>query len=191
MNLGAGADEEFGAGIRACEAEHLMAGASELSNDRRTDKSRCSRDKHFHTSSLLTRKRFSNHFFAFLPKGRRPLGIERIPAYSFAYAADRHSFGHDFPDMAVFAIAAADLFSRRDDTRPYGSCRSLRDRLPLERSLSLRDELIAHLFDHAFDAAGVDVPAELGLDDSWVHGRGAHPAFAVPLVEGDREENVC
>jgi hypothetical protein len=37
MNPGAGGDERFGDGIRACEAEHLMARANQLSNDRRTE----------------------------------------------------------------------------------------------------------------------------------------------------------
>ena len=68
VHLGASRDKRLAARIRASKTEHLMPRANELSNDRRTDKSRCSRYKHFHSSSFLTRKRFSNHFFAFLPE---------------------------------------------------------------------------------------------------------------------------
>src|SRR5580700_1122550 len=84
MHLDTSGDERLCARIRACEAEHLMAPAKELSNDRRTDKSRRSRYKHFHSSSLLTRKRFSNHFFAFLPKRLGSVWIKGVGTDSFA-----------------------------------------------------------------------------------------------------------
>src|SRR5271163_355545 len=152
-----------------------------------TAKSPCSRYKHFHDSSFLARKRFPDHFFAFLPQRFRVVWIERITAHAFANAANHRGVRHDFPHMAVLAIAATDLPSRRNNTRPYGRRCPLRDRLPRERPLSLRGELIVHLFNHAFEAAPVHVPAELSLDDSRMRSRGAHPTFAVPLVEGDGE----
>src|SRR5271163_428584 len=126
-------------------------------------KSPCSRYKHFYNSSFLARKRFPNHFFAFLPQGLRVVSIERIGAHAFADAADHRGVRHDFPDMAVLAIAATDLPGRRNNTRPYGRRCPLRDRLPRERPLSLGGELMVHLFDHAFEAAPVHVPAELSL----------------------------
>src|ERR1700735_3581406 len=140
---------------------------------------------------LRARKRFSDQFFAFLPKGFRRFGIERVWAHAFAYGADRHSLRDNFSDMAVFAVAAANLLSLCDDTGPHRRCRSLWDGLPREWPLSLCDELVVHLLDHDFEVARVHVPAKLGLDDSRMHGSGAHSASAVPLVEGDGEQNVC
>ncbi len=48
MHLGARGRERLGAGIRAREAQHLMARVDELRNDGRTDKAGSSGDKDTH-----------------------------------------------------------------------------------------------------------------------------------------------
>ena len=140
----------------------------------------------------LTRKGFSNHFFAFLPKSLRPLGIERISAHSFAYAADRHIPRARFPRRGSFRnsarrspSAAATTPAHTEVAAPCGIV--FHSNGPVPSAI----ELIVHLFDHVFDAAGLHVPPEVGLDDSWMHGRSAHSTLAVPLVEGDGEETIC
>src|SRR4029077_6951288 len=117
----------LGARIRASKTEHLMARANELSNDRRSNKARCSCHKHFHSSSFLTRKRFSNHFFTFLPERLSSFKIERVAADAFTYAANRHVARHGSRDGAVLAIVPADLIGRSNDTGPHGCSRALRD----------------------------------------------------------------
>ena len=48
MHLGPGSDERVGAGLRACQTEHLMARVNQFSNNGRTDEAGGSRDKDTH-----------------------------------------------------------------------------------------------------------------------------------------------
>src|ERR1700733_5635981 len=136
-------------------------------------------------------KRLSNQFFTFLPERLGSVWIQRISANSFANGADIHIFPRDFADVAILAITAADLVSRSNYGCPNRSCRSLRNRLPLEGSLALCCKLLIHLIDHRLYAARIQMAAQLGVDASRMYGRGAYPTLPMAPVESNREEDVC
>src|SRR5580658_1157784 len=92
--------------------------------------------------------------------------------------------------MAVLAVASADFIRRGNKACPDRSGRSLRDRLPLERRLAFRRQLLVHLIQQVLDLSRVHVTAEFGPDGSRVDGCRTDAAPAMPPVEGNREENV-
>ena len=71
------------------------------------------------TQSSAALEGFSNHLFTLLPERRSGGGIERISTYAFADSADDHVVRYDMADVAVLAILAAYLVSRRYDAGPY------------------------------------------------------------------------
>jgi hypothetical protein len=77
----------------------------------------------------------------------------------FFQSADDDIIGDDVAYMAILAVFAAYLIRWCNDSRPDGSCRALRDRLPLERPFAFGSELLVHLVDHRFQTAPVHVPA--------------------------------
>src|SRR5271154_3359319 len=118
MRLSSRCDERPCSRIRTRQSKYLMARFDQFRHDCRADKSCSSCQKYFHCSFLLifsdiqwSLEPLSDQFFAFLPQRFRVGWIEGITAHAFADAADRHGVRHDFADVAVFAIAAADLLS--------------------------------------------------------------------------------
>jgi hypothetical protein len=117
----------------------------------------------------------------FSERGVGVVPIERIRSNTFTDCADNHIVRYDRADMAVLAVAAADFIGRGNKASPNRSGRSLRDCLPLERSLAFRRQLLVHLIDHLL---------ELSRVHSRVDGCRTDAASAMPLVEGNREEDV-
>src|SRR5215472_516554 len=92
--------------------------------------------------------------------------------------------------VAILAILSTDLVSRSHHSRPHRSGGTLWDRLPLERSFTLRGEVPIDFFDYFFDPAGLRVTAQLGPYSSRMNSRGAHAATPVTPVECNREEDI-
>jgi hypothetical protein len=113
-----------------------------------------------------------------------------IHAPPLADGTDGHIVRNNAPDVTILAIASADFIRRRHDGGPYGGGCPLRNALPLEGRLAFGGELLVDLLDHALQAAGVHVAAQLGVDAAWMDGRRANAAPAKALVEGHSEENV-
>ena len=61
---------------------------------------------------------FADHLLALAPQRVGVLRVERIGPQAFADGADFAIVGHDLADMAVFAIASADILGRRHDASP-------------------------------------------------------------------------
>src|SRR3984885_6176463 len=128
-------------------------------------------------------KRLADELFAFPPERLGVVWIKRVSAHSFADGADRCIVRHKLAHMAVLAISAANLVSRSNHTGPHRSCGSLRNRLPLERCLTLCRQLLVHLVNHRLQVAPVHMAAQLGLYAPWMHSRGSYAARPMPLVE--------
>src|SRR6202789_283450 len=92
--------------------------------------------------------------------------------------------------MAVLPILRADLVGSTDHARPDRSRCSLRNRLPLERSLPFRGKLLIDLVDHGMKTPHIHVPAKLRLYSSRMHRSSAHTAPPMPLVKRDSEQNI-
>src|SRR5580700_4136075 len=135
-------------------------------------------------------KRLSDELFTFLPEGLRRVRVERIGPHAFADTADGYVLRDQLPDVAVFAIAAADFVSGSDNTGPYRCCGSLRNGLPLKGRLALGGKLLGHLIDHALNANRVDIASQFGVYDSGMHSGSTHAAVTVPLVESNSEKDI-
>src|SRR5690349_5915623 len=69
-------------------------------------------------------KRFSDEFFALLPKRLSIVWIESISAHAFADGGYGRVGRHDLAHVAVLAISAADLVGGCNHTGPHGCCGS-------------------------------------------------------------------
>src|ERR1700691_2685016 len=105
----------------------------------------------------------SYQLFTLAPKRFCGDWIQSVSAYAFADGTDGDIVRDDAANVAVFAVAASDLFGRGGDTRPHRGRGSLRNRLPLEGALALRLELLVDLVDHGGDLIVTDVTTQLGL----------------------------
>src|SRR5258708_26333680 len=139
---------------------------------------------------MASLKGLSNQFFTSLPESLGIVLIQRVPANSFADRTDRRVVRYDLADVAILAITPADLVRLSNYTSPNRSCRSLRDRPALEGSFALCRNLLTDLIDHCLYAARLHITAQLGLYNSWMHGRGAHALCVMTPVKSNREQNV-
>src|SRR6202162_347680 len=165
--------------------------ANELSNDRRTDKSRGSRYKHFHSSSFLTQKRFSDHFFALLPKRFGSVGIKRVSTDSFACGANRNIVWDHLTYVAVLTVFPTNLLGRSNHRCPDRSCCSLRNCLPRERTLTLCCKLFFQLGHHPLYHSRIHVAAQRRLYYPRMDSSGTNVAAAIALVKGNCKKDVC
>src|SRR4030095_7568730 len=136
-------------------------------------------------------KRLPDEFFASLPERLSSVRIERILAHTFAYGVDGHVIRNDLADVAVLAVSAADLVSWSNDTGPHRGCGSLRNRLQLEGRLTLCRKLLIHLLNPFLKFAQIDLTTQFRMYGSWMHSCGAYTMLPVPVVEGNREQDVC
>lgn len=88
----------------------------------------------------------SNQLFAFIPERLRILRIQCIATNTFT---DGHIVRYDLGHVAVLAVLTADLLVRRDDTCPNRGCRTLRDCLELEGTMTFSRKLLAYLINHS------------------------------------------
>ena len=61
-----------------------------------------------------------HHLLAFLPERLGIFWVERIAPHALADRSDGRLIGNDMSDVAVLAVARADLLRRSDDGRPDG-----------------------------------------------------------------------
>lgn len=98
-------------------------------------------------------KRFSHHFFTFLPEGFGVGRVQCVGSYTLADSGNGEIIGNDIANAAVLAVATANLVCGSDHGGPDGSGGALWNGLPLEGPFSLREKLIVQLGDQVFDAA--------------------------------------
>src|SRR5262245_20223812 len=132
----------------------------------------------------------ADEFFAFLPESFRIFAVEGVTANAFADGSDDRVARYDLPDMAVFAVLAADFVGGSDDAGPDGSCSALRNGLPLERTLAFGGELLVDLINQRLHAAGVYVAAEFSGNGAGMDRGGPNAARAMAPVKFNGEEDV-
>src|SRR5467141_4229271 len=136
-------------------------------------------------------KRLSNHFFTLLPKGFGVGWIHRVGSNSFADRGDGDVVWNDVGNVAVLAVTSADFIRWDNYAGPRRGRSTLRNRLPLEGPFAFRSTLRTDPIDQSLNFVGADVPSQLGLYASGMHGGGTHATPAMPLVETDGKEDVC
>src|SRR5690349_13417372 len=130
---------------------------------------------------------FADHLFALGPEGSRVFAIECVwthTASEFGAAVD------DVGNVAVFAIAPADVFRRRDDACPHAGRGALRDGLPLEGRQAGPFVVLDNALAQRVQRSWGHVTRELSLDAARVHGGRAHAARFVAAIELDGEEDI-